>query len=1028
VISWATRRPAVIWALAAGVVISGGVAFTKLPLATRSTIEYPKLSITARWTGASPELVEMYLTAPIEGVVQGVRGVRKTSSISTLGSCSVTVDLDPKADITLTRLAILERMQTLKAGFPIAASAPRVQNYTPENQTEKQLMEINVTGPITPGALLQIINQTLTPRLSAIDGVSSVKANGGAAIGITISYDPTLLHQLALSPNALSAALASARQTRALGVVKQGTHVLSVSVDDQPHAIEDLARLPVVASGHRTFLLGDVTAIHPEESHDVFYRLNGETAVSLSLFRQPAADAIKTAARIRAAIAELRPQLPLGVQMKISSDESTDLDAELRDLITRGAIAFVAVFLVLLITLRSLSGGSLVIASAGVAIAGAALSLYLLHIPANTLTLAGLGMGIGILVQNGLVVVERLRSAKNTAESRAETGKRIAPAVLGSTLTTTVVLLPFLYLQGNARAQFAPFAAAFALALFWSVATALVFVPAVGRGSDGRTKGWPRLARLYGTMVGATLRWRVTSIALTVVALGVLTWGFIKKVPKVDWGRGYGDERTTVTASVSFPRGSDPTHVEDIISQLEADAVGQPGVGLVRSQGSGLEGEITVEFTKAGSESDAPWAISDKLTERAVLVGGTDHVSVSRPQGNGYYNGSGGGGSYSAPIYIYGYSYEGVLQMALDLQDRLKGIPRVRDISINAGQYGNQDQSVSVSLTPDRVALARIGASAAEYASSVRAQISTSASSTTLQAGRDEIPITLRAAGARERDIRELAEGPVFNDIGAPTRIGDVSTVGEVLGLAAIRRDNQRYVRVLSYDFRGPQKLADRTHKSFMKSITTPPGYTVTDERDPYVSDDSAKGLNLVFGIGIVLVLLAVALVFNSVWAAAMVLLALPMALGGVVAAFWITKAPFVREAAVGVILVVGLAVNHSILLIDAALEARRRNGNRLSMADALHAATDRVTMIVLVTLTTLASLTPMAIGTKSSSLFGAIALATAGGTLAGTLGVMFILPPMLLGVRRKGGRRKEKGQGREKGEGRTAVAAAAEA
>ena len=156
-----------------------------------------------------------------------------------------------------------------------------------------------------------------------------------------------------------------------------------------------------------------------------------------------------------------------------------------------------------------------------------------------------------------------------------------------------------------------------------------------------------------------------------------------------------------------------------------------------------------------------------------------------------------------------------------------------------------------------------------------------------------------------------------------------------------------------------------------------------------------------VFAIGIVLVLLAVALVFDSVWAAAMVFLALPMALGGVVAAFWITKTAFTREAAVGVILVVGLAVNHSILLIDAALQARRRNGNRLTMTDALHAATDRVTMIVLVTLTTLASLLPMAIGTKSDSLFGAIALATAGGTIAGTLGVMFLLPAMLMGFRR---------------------------
>ncbi len=166
-----------------------------------------------------------------------------------------------------------------------------------------------------------------------------------------------------------------------------------------------------------------------------------------------------------------------------------------------------------------------------------------------------------------------------------------------------------------------------------------------------------------------------------------------------------------------------------------------------------------------------------------------------------------------------------------------------------------------------------------------------------------------------------------------------------------------------------------------------------------YNGDQSAKGLGLVFGVGILLVLVAVALVFDSVWAPLMVLFAIPMALGGVVAAFWITGTAFTREAAVGVILVVGLAVNHSILQIDAAVARRKQRGGHLTGADVWRAATDRVTMIVLVTLTTIASLIPMAAGNKSSSLFGAIALATAGGTVAGTLGVMFLLPPFLLGL-----------------------------
>jgi multidrug efflux pump subunit AcrB len=185
----------------------------------------------------------------------------------------------------------------------------------------------------------------------------------------------------------------------------------------------------------------------------------------------------------------------------------------------------------------------------------------------------------------------------------------------------------------------------------------------------------------------------------------------------------------------------------------------------------------------------------------------------------------------------------------------------------------------------------------------------------------------------------------------------------------------------------------------------------VSDEKFTWEVDESAKGLWLVFAAGVILVILAVAMVFDSVWAAAMVFLSLPLCLAGVAAVFWITKTSFSREAAVGVILVVGLAVHQAILLVDAALEKRRSGGqaeersvdratHRLSIDDVLAAASDRAGMIILVTLTTLASLIPLAVGTDPDSLFGSIALATAGGTVAGTIGALWIVPAYLVGRR----------------------------
>ncbi|MDZ4258778.1 MAG: efflux RND transporter permease subunit [Gemmatimonadales bacterium] len=998
-IRWAAGRPAVIWSMAVGIVIAGGVAFTKLPLATKTTVELPKISVSGSWRGASPELIETYITSPLESAIQGVRGVRKVSSTSREHQSTITVELDPRADVTLARLAILERVETLRPDLPPAArNGVRVSNWVPEELTEQNLMEINVTGPYTPGALAKIAEDRVVPRLSALPGIAGVSVRGGARLGVAVAYNPANLRQLGIDPTAIQSAIGTARLVDAIGTEQLGANERNVVLRDVPSTIDELARLPVRASNGRVFALGELTTIRPDEDAEGnFYRLNGVTAVSLSLARQPTADAIKTAAAAREALDIAQTALPPGVVLKIASDQSEDLAKQLRDLLLRGAIAFGSVAIILMLTLRSLRSTLLVLGSATVAIAGTALGLYLLKIPANLLTLAGLAMGIGILVQNGLVVVERLRSVPDTPDHRARAGSRIAPAVVGATLTTAVVLFPFLFLQGNARAAFAPFAAAFALALFWSVATALVLIPAVGRGT-GTDAGWPRLHRAYHLIARTILRWRLITLTLTVASIAVLSWGFVKKVPRSSWGGWGGERRATVSANVTFPKGSDPAEVERLIRELERVAVGRPGVALVRAQGSQLGGNLVVEFTAEGSLTEVPWVIADELTQRAVMIGGTDRVSVTPPEGQGFYGGSSSGGSVTRRIKVLGYSFQGVLNLAEDLQRRLEQITRVRDVNINAGSYWGRERQVSISLDPDRLALGRVGATTRDFATSLSLAVQGGGGGTMLEMGDEEVEVTLRAEGVRDRQLRDLEGSEVLNPSRSPIRISDVAVVREVEGLATIEREDQQYVRILSYDFRGPQKLADNTHKAFMAAIGVPTGYTVSDDRFEWGVDDSTKGLWLVFAIGVVLVLLSVALVFDSWWASGMVFLSLPLALGGVVAAFWSTGTAFTREAAVGVILVVGLAVNQAILLIDGVLAAKRRHGGAATGADVLRATRDRAGMIVLVTLTTIGSLVPMAWGAATTSIFGAIALATAGGTVAGTLGALFLLPAILVG------------------------------
>ncbi|MEO8449113.1 MAG: efflux RND transporter permease subunit [Gemmatimonadota bacterium] len=1005
-ITWAARRPAVIWSIGLAIMLAGGVAFTKLPLATKTRVELPKLNVSTSWPGASSELIETYITSPIEDAIQSVRGVKKISSTSGEQGSNITVELELKADVTQVRLAIHERLELLRDTWPAGAAAPSVSNYVPDDLDERPLMIYTVSGPYTPGTLTRLAREQITPRLSAVSGVSSVSTFGLSESGVAVTYDPVRLRQLDLSPELIGEAITGSRLVQSLGENRRGASVITVALRDQPNVLADLEALPIRAPSGRIFRLGDLASVRPDEDNrGAFFRLDGRPAVALQVARLPGADAIQTAERIRAAMDEIRVLLPRGITFNLAQDDSVDLQKQLRDLVLRGGVAFLAVLLVLAFSLRNIKSVWLVMGSAAVAIAGTALGLFLLNIPANLLTLAGLGMGIGILVQDGLVVVMRLRRAPDTIAGRVEAGKKITPAVIGSTLTTAVVLLPFVYLQGNARAAFVPFAAAFTLALFWSVISSLVMIPAVGAGHGMQKHGWGRLQRAYLKSLIGLMRWRWVTVSLVLISLGILTWGFIKKVPRSAFGNWYG-ERTQLFVSLSFPRGSDPESLDRGITEFERLAVGREGVAKVQAQSfGGGSANMVVEFTKEAGFTTLPSMMQEEMTQRAVLIGGASVGVTGR--GPGFFSG-GSGASVSFRVKLLGYSFAGVEALAKDLKARLERIPRVREVNINAGSFFRSERAVSVTLAPDRPALARAGITSRTFSAAVAREVRGPGGGQKLPLEGEEVIVTVKAKGARERSLDELRGALVPNPTQSPVRVGDLARVDEREGLSQIEREDQQYVRILSYDFRGPQKLANRTHKSFMASISAPPGYSVGDDQFQWINDDSEHGLWLVFAAGIVLVILAVAFVFDSVWAPVMVFVSLPTALAGVVAIFWATGTAFSREAAVGVILVVGLAVHQAILLIDAALQKRRhgagpgegRTFRRLTATDIVFAARDRAGIITLVTLTTLASLVPLAVQTDVDSLFGAIALATAGGTIAGTIGALWIVPVLLMGRR----------------------------
>jgi HAE1 family hydrophobic/amphiphilic exporter-1 len=989
-------RHAVVLATSAALLLAGALAVLRLPLATRSAVELPRLTVSAAWPGAAAELVETFLSSPIEAAVQPVRGVRKTSSESLEGVSRLTVELEPRTDLRLARLGILERLELLRADLPRGATPPSVSNYVPEELAERPLLQYSLSGPLTAGALTKLVDERIAPRVSAVAGVAGVQRYGETIRRVAVRADPVRLRQLGVAPAVVQRALAGARVVQSVGAVHGAALEVPVLVRDEPATAEALLDLPLPLGNGRVLRLGDVAVVRQEEdAQNRFYRLDGRSAISLTIARQPQADAIRTAAAVRAVMDSIRPTLTAGTRLKVQSDESTGLSKQLADIGWRTAGAVGLTVLVLLVLLRRMRGVAAVLATSVVALAATALSLYVLGIPANLLTLAGLGMGLGILVQDPLIV------AYGYGEGDAEASSRLRPAVFAATLTTAVVLLPFLYLQGDSRAAFLPFAAGFGLALLWAMATALLLLPALAGTSFRALPRWPRFRRFTAQLLIRTRRWRFTTVVISLAALGGIGWLFWTKVPRNNYADWYG-ARTVLSARLSFPRGSDPRSLDEGMREFERIVVGQPGVEQVTTNGSRDGAYMSVVFDPVAAQTSLPWEMQEALTQRALTIGGAS-VGVYG-QGPGFSAGGSGGAMMTFRIKILGYSYAGVERLALDLQERLERIPRVREVDVNAGTFFAPSKAFNVTLQPDRAALGRYALTAEQLAAAVSREVQGPVAVQRLVVGGEELDVAFKTLGAEGRTLDQLRDALVVGDGGDAVRMRDVAEVGERSTLGAISREDQQYVRVVSYDFRGPSKLAQRTHKAFMLATTAPPGYVVSDDVFSWQADESHKGLWLVGGIGVLLVVLAVAFVYDSMSAAMVVLVGVPVALAGVAAAFLLAGATFTREAAVGVVLVVGLSVHQSVLMVDALLGLARRHDSPTGRAwttAAVRAALRRSGMVTGVTVVTLASLIPMAVGDGADALSRWIALATAGGTVGGW-GFALVGVPLLLNRRRR--------------------------
>lgn len=1013
-IRFSIRRPVTVAMLYLAMGVLGIVAWLNLPVELLPETELPRLRVSADWRGASPEATEAFLTSPLEATIQQVRGVEKISSVSEersgTGTTAIDVEFARGVDMDFARLDLSERLAALEEELPDGASRPRVEPYVPEEfaRQSRPFLSYTITGPYTVEALRHHLDESLAPELRQLDGVAAVNAWGGRERVLEIELDEARILALGLTPEAVRNRVRDLEFVRDVGTVAAGGLEYRVAMRERAASPAEVRRTALLTDRGRMVRLADVAVVRDTyEEPTSLYRIDGRPAVSFHVAREIGTNAVSVADRVKARVAELERTAPAGSRVLLDDDESESIRAQLTDLRWRALSGAAIVFVVLLFFLRSFRSAVVVFASIAFAVLITLNLIYFGGLTLNVLTLMGLAMGFGLVIDNAVVVLEnvyRLAQQGVDPDEAAERGSReMVLPVLAATMTTIIVFLPFVYLQGEVRLFYVPLAIVVGFTNLASLFVTFTFTPALaGRllravparlVAAGRRE--PLYARVYAAMIRGSLRrpWTVVVLALTM--LGGSWWLFQKYVTTGTVWRAWAGEQSYITISVDQPRGEELANTDGMVRHFEARLAAMPEVARFTTRVYPQGGQIRVEFPDSLQATGVPVAIKEQMEAYSHGFGGTE-VRVYG-YGPSFYGGGSSPPNYS--IQVLGYNYQQVRGIAEALADRLTRFSRIQDVDTNSqGAWYTRDKATEVTLTIDRRRLALHELSARDVVARVNAAVGLQGSRTRMRVGEQEVNVAVRLAGADRIDLQGLQDLLIPAPSGAAVRLGDVATVGERETLSRILREDQQYQRTVSYEFRGPPKLGDRIHASVINSTDLPPGYRLVGREEWKWSEDEKQQILGVLAFSLVLVFMVTAALFESLRQPLCVLFTVPMALIGVFLLFFFTGASFTREAFIGVIMMGGVVTNNATLLVDHINALRRGEGLPLEQA-IVRGTMERVRPILMTSAVTILGLLPLVVFSEAAdaNIWNALGYSLLGGLASSTVLVLSVTPGLYL-------------------------------
>ncbi len=1021
--SFSIRRPVGILMMTSVVLVLGLYYLGRLPLDLLPGIIYPQIRASVTDRGVEPEVLEETIAKPLEGSLATTENLTRLETEIQEGRVAVNLHFSYGTNIDFALQDASKNLDRARSRLPEEADPPTIFKFDP---SQIPVYEVAFSsGARDLISLRDWVDLRLRPQLLTIEGVASVDVSGGLVREIQVVLDQERLRSYGLTVSQVLDAVRAANQDVAAGRVSSPTREVVGKTTGKFRDVADVRAVLLAVPGGGRVPLSEVAAVlDTNREQRLWARLNGEPAVKLSVRKQPNANTVAVADQVDERLSALAAAdfVPDDIRFQTIQNQAdfirSSIDA-VRNAALLGACLAMGVVLLFLGSLRK----TFII---GLAIPIAVLATFLLmglgKLTLNIMSLGGLALGVGLLIDNSIVMLENIfRHREEGSEdpiAAAHAGAaEVQSAVVAATATNLAAVVPFLLISGLAALIFRELILTISFAILASLLVALTVVPMLTaqlarvRFESGLARWRPivgfdrfigSLRRAYRRAAPAVIvrgRWLVLAAAVTALAGALLLTRQLGSefLPQVDDGN--------VSVRITLPPGASAEETDRVTAEIEAMVADMPGVeGVFAIAGGYLWGAGTSEISGRGS-IDVVLAPADergmsadlwvRTLQGRIMARGFPgaRIAVRPPRIRGLRTSVSGS---AVALDIQGDDLGELQRIADRLMLALGDVPGLENLEPSAEQA-----SPELAIVLDRERASYLGLSVEAVGQTIRTALDGTVP-TRFTSGNQEYDLRVRFPRERFTSPEELNTIALFpgGAGGPPIYLRDVATVRSRLGPTEILRENQNRVLRLTGDVIAEVASVGEVNREIRRRLADlplPEGYSVLIGGEEEAIRENNRQLTIVVLLAVFLVFVVMAVQYESLVSPLVILVAIPLSLIGVGVLLWATGTTLSAPVLLGVILLAGIVVNNAILLVEYAERGHRERG--LPRAEAvMEAGAVRLRPILMTTLTTLFGMLPLAIGLgQGSELMRPLAVAVVGGLSVSTLLTLFVVPSAYL-------------------------------